>query len=110
MKKLSDRVEALVGPNAAIFEEAFWAVNPNYADIRGFRELLDAGAFLDAAMSLVAASDGTVGELWKVGAWDDNGVYAPHIRATAWVYGAPRVYAATPALALCAAALRARGL
>lgn len=63
---------------------------------------------LDAAMTLVPEGRNAGGELFKVEAWDGNGVHAPNVRASAWVPGAARVYAATPALALTAAALRSR--
>lgn len=65
-------------------------------------------ASIDAAMTLIAPGKDACGVLWNVEAWDGPGVHAPHVSATAWVCGAPRVYAATPALALCAASLRAR--
>jgi hypothetical protein len=64
---------------------------------------------LDAAMTLVPAGADSAGECFRLEHWNSNGVHAPHIRASAWVAGAPRVQAATPALALCIAALRARG-
>lgn len=66
-------------------------------------------ASIDAAIQLVPEGIGDgITALWNVEVWADNGVYPEHVRATAWVYGAARTYAATPALALTAAALRAR--
>ena len=65
-------------------------------------------ASLDAAMTLVPEGPSATGERFSVEHWDASGVHASHVRASAWVSGAPRVYAATPALALTAAALRAR--
>lgn len=64
-------------------------------------------ASLDAAMTLVPERADSGGERYRLEQWNANGVHAPHVRASAWVAGARRVYAATPALALCAAALRA---
>jgi hypothetical protein len=63
---------------------------------------------LDAAMTLVEQPPEDLGEYVSLSLWDSSGVYPEHVRATAWVRGAARVYAATPALAICAAALRAR--
>ena len=63
---------------------------------------------LDAAMTLVPENPYNTGERFQVESWATNGVHPEHVRATAWVSGARRVYAATPALALVAAALRAR--
>lgn len=60
-------------------------------------------ASIDAALTLVPE-----GALWSVEPWDTNGVYPAHVRASAWVLGAPRGYAATPAIALCIAALRVK--
>jgi hypothetical protein len=58
-------------------------------------------ASLDSAMTLVPE-----GSAWRVVTWPKN-TEGP--KAGALVEGAPDVLAATPALALCAAALRARG-
>jgi hypothetical protein len=65
-------------------------------------------ASLDAAMTLIPSEANSAGEVWRAESYSDPGVIAPHVRASAWVSGAARVYAATPALALTAAALRAR--
>lgn len=65
-------------------------------------------ASLDAAMSLVPEPDDDPGEKFRLEAYNDPGVLPEHVRASAWVPGAPRVYAATPALALTAASLRSR--
>lgn len=62
-------------------------------------------ASIDAALTLVPD-----GALWSAETWDTNGIYPKHVRASVWVQGAPRCYAATPALALAAAALKARGV
>ncbi len=64
-------------------------------------------ASIDSAMMLVP-SPRIEGEYVSIGVWTGPGVHAPHVRARAWVSGSERVLAATPALALCAAALRAR--
>ena len=64
-------------------------------------------ASLDAAMSLVPSGCSE----WNVEGWSAPGAIQPaHVRATAWVSGAARVYAATPALALTASCLRARAM
>jgi hypothetical protein len=65
-------------------------------------------ASLDSAMALVPDSADAAGERFRLEHWNSHGVHVPHVRASAWVAGAHRVYAATPALALTAAALRAR--
>jgi hypothetical protein len=67
-------------------------------------------ASLDAALTLVPEGIVPGGVEWSVEAWNSNGVHAEHVRASAWVCGAARTYAATPALALASAALSARGL
>lgn len=65
-------------------------------------------ASLDAAMTLVPEG----GEWNAAGGWTSGCLpssRAKAVKATAWVWGAERgVFAATPALALTAAALRAR--
>lgn len=63
---------------------------------------------LDAALTLVPEEADAAGERFRLEAYTSPGVLAPHVRASAWVAGAARVYAASPALALTAAALRAR--
>lgn len=74
-----------------------------------FERKIDAGAYLDAAMMLVPEGKASGGVKFNVEVWENSGVHAPHVRATAWVAGAERCYAATPALALCAAIARAGG-
>lgn len=65
-------------------------------------------ASLDAAVMLVPDSTGDAGEHYRLEAYNSSGVLAAHVRASAWVPGAKRAFAATPTLALTAAALRAR--
>ncbi len=65
-------------------------------------------ASIDAAMTLVPDPGEQFSTITSVELWGDNGVYPEHVRASAWVIGARRCYAAAPALALCAAAIRAR--
>lgn len=62
---------------------------------------------IDHAMGLVPESDSACGERFRLEAYLTNGVLAEHVRASAWVPGSERVFAATPALALTAASLRA---
>lgn len=61
-------------------------------------------ASLDAAMTLVPEGSSE----WNVEGWGSPSAVHDGRLSTAWVSGARRVYAATPALALCAAALKAR--
>jgi hypothetical protein len=72
-----------------------------------FIRYIYAEAYLDAAMMLVpdGAHQIVGGVRFSVECWAERGscVHPPHVRATAWVPGAERTYAATPALALCAA-------
>lgn len=65
-------------------------------------------ASLDAAMKLIPDSADAAGERFRLEAYNSPGILAPHVRASAWVAGAPRCYAANEALALCAASLTAR--
>ena len=58
---------------------------------------------IDAALTL--RPDGA---LYAIETYDSNGIYPEHVRASAWVQGAARAFAATPALAICIAALKAR--
>lgn len=60
-------------------------------------------ASIDAALTLRPDS-----ALYAIETYDSNGVYPEHVRASAWVQGAARAFAATPALAICIAALKAR--
>lgn len=64
---------------------------------------------IDAALTLVPESKNTM-DVFSLELWTGAGIYEPHVRASAWVPGAPRVFAATSALALTAAALKARAL
>ena len=88
---LARRVSELQGPDRGIDGEIHFAITngvgcgyigsgPRYT------------ASLDAAMALVAD-----GKLISLETYDDNGVYPEHVRASAWVQGAPRQFAATPA-------------
>ena len=80
------------------------------ANVTRFTQLIDAEAYLDAAMMLVPEGAHQIvgGVRFSVECWAERGSYVhpPHVRATAWVPGAERTYAATPALALCAAIAR----
>ena len=79
------------------------------ADYDGYIKPPAYTASLDAAMMLVPKPANEYENVFSLELWGSNGVYPAHVRASAWVYGAPRVYAATPALALTAASLRAHG-
>lgn len=109
LQSLAERIEQAEGPSGALFEEAFWAVHPNYADIRSFRVLLDAKAWLDAAMTLVPNWFGGFQWAWFVTSCGEDD--QPQACVTAPPENGSADYvanAATPALALCAAALRAK--
>lgn len=99
---LAGRAEQATGPDDALFEAAFWACNPNYADIRAFRAFLDAGAWLDAAMSLVPPylTPTIIGHDREVRLYNGVGL---KVRGDDY-----ESHASTLALALVAAALRAR--
>lgn len=127
MRDLIERIEAAEGPSRELDAEIAVTVlgmdregsmffgkdedfvfERDYYSIEGSaRELPAYTASLDAAMTLVPEPV-IEGEHVSIGVWTGPGVHAPHVRATAWVSGAERVLAATPALALCAAALRTR--
>lgn len=123
MTDLATRIEQATGPDRELFLEAFYETHGSalqgnialpyqeYAAAFGrFIELIDAEAYLDAAMSLVP--EGRPSK--QIGTTDDGVGYAAlagndmHMMAEDpdefWV----EATAATPALALCAAALRAR--
>lgn len=129
LMELASRVEAGEGPDREAFEEAYTAIHGmswqaaayHHGSLGGepdrakqeaafrFGELVRVRAWLDAAATLVPPGDDATGELYRLEAYSTNGVLVPtHVRASAWVPGAPRAYAATPAMALTAACLRAR--
>lgn len=134
---LADRVEAMAGPDretdkrikAAIYGGAVWK-SPFNGEWCLYREWSDDPkkgrvferphsishdawtndnytASLDAAMTLVPDRDTVVDEKLRLEVYTKPGVLPDHVRASAWVPGAARVYAATPAVALAAACLRA---
>lgn len=123
---LAAKVEALTGPDREL-GAAVMMLAGGYRDIFGDRNLFDRGndgywtlegegeypalpdptASLDAAMTLVPEARFSE-EDFRIERWNSSGVHPEHVRASAWVAGAPRVYAATPALALTAASLKAR--
>ena len=96
---LADRAEKATGSSFELFAEAFEAIHGGRAALgpiwSQFCSLLDAEAWLDAAMSLVPEGD----------------LHLEIKRGKVWAFvGSPirAATAATPALALCAASLRAR--
>lgn len=118
MNDLIERIETASGPDRALDHEIYEylgspVVRMVSATTHG-TDLVNWAPFytasVDAALTLVPEGRGrdSGGTLWNVEAWDGPGVHARHVEATAWVCGAPRVHAATPALALCAAALKSR--
>jgi|TARA_R100000501_G_C2620038_1_gene113312 hypothetical protein len=103
--KLAERIEALEGDERIWFIRAYEAVHGTECidpkAWRRFEDLVNAGAFLDAAMTLVPE-----GWNWLVGTDAGVGFQSALLR-----HGeeAPiEAIAATPALALCAAAIRAQ--
>ena len=60
-------------------------------------------ASIDAALTLVPE-----GVEVSIERYTDKGIRAQRDLASAWVFGAPRAYASTPAIALCIAALSAK--
>lgn len=128
--KLAERVEAATGPDRELDCAIMQAVNPDFQPIPGGSGFYDPAlinalsaqkyitkgtyvtprytASIDAAMQLVPEGDDVSGEIFRLETYNKSGVLADHVRASAWVPGAPRAFAATPALAICAAALRAK--
>lgn len=109
-QELIARIEAARGPDRGLDCRIWCAVERQNFDVcqqvvPNFGEWLAPSytASIDAALTLVPD-----GKLFAVETYDNAGVYPVHVRASAWVQGAPRCFAATPALALCAAALKAR--
>lgn len=102
------RVEAAEGPSFSLFAEAFEAMHGGRSALgrkwSEFCALIEAEAWLDAAMTLVpvgfhaSINIGRVNIVVLTGESDDPMSAPPDYEATA----------ATPALALCAAALKAR--
>lgn len=101
---LAERCEKAEGPDREL-DEAIMDAREQWS---GDYIWLDYTRSLDAAMTLVPENADAAGERYRLEGYNSPGVLAPHVRASAWVAGAARCYAATPALALCAAALRAR--
>jgi hypothetical protein len=116
--ELAGRVEAATEPSFAIFEKAFFACNPGpsafgcsgyhnealetqNAAIKRFKKFVDAEAWLDAAMMLVPE-----GCEWTMGAGGKSPAIVT-ISAGGEIKDAVHGFAATPALALTAASLRA---
>lgn len=118
---LAECVEKAEGPSHDLFEQAFYLSFPgHYMPGRSgygpnrwetFKRFLDAGAYLDAAMTLVPELPGYRLFRYKIGKDGETG--SPY---SEWIWGNDETrhviqamgIAATPALALTAAALRAR--
>lgn len=121
-KASSPELDAQICAAARVVASKDWQWAYNYPDWEGRadgRVYLEKGgpsfsapsytSSIDAAMTLVPDGVGdSISEEIKVELWGSHGVYPPHVRASAWVMGARRTYAATMPLALCAAALRRR--
>lgn len=107
---LREAFEAIHGPKPERVHGGSAEMTAYLYKFNPFYSLITHYGFLDAAMTLVPEDAGkdVAGERFRLESWASNGVHALHVRASAWVAGAKRVYAATPALALCAASLRAR--
>ena len=117
---LANRVEACREPNRQIDVEIAIALgkNPQYIDLEKLKDPAEEKLrdlyikrytkSIDAAEELVPDSPHS-SEMYNVERWNESSfsVYAKHIKATAWVPGAARVFAANPAIALSTAAIRA---
>lgn len=105
-QKLSARVEALEGPDRSIDAQIYFAIT-NGVGCGMTQDAPRYTASLDAAMALVPEGYG-----WRL--WVPNSTALASISVTMWgngrSYAPHETTAATPALALCAAALKARGL
>lgn len=116
LEALAVRCEQATGPDRALDKDIREALGQPVMDEHGtmvewrpdFYAAPAYTASLDAAMTLVPEGADAAGERFKVEGWNEQTVHPPHVKASAWVAGAKRAYAATPALALCAAALRAQ--
>ncbi len=129
MLALADRCEAATGPDRAIDFDIFRAIHPEYAGPEwkefggGLRHINDSSdmrclppphmtparwtASIDATLSLVPD-----GWKWALHSADDKApptaYCVPDMGRLPWPDWVTDILAATPALALCAAALRAR--
>lgn len=126
---LIERIESADGPDRNLFAEAHLALNPEpvgeQAPIQTdnwrawsngrykFGQLLAAGAFLDAALTLVPDSDDRTAVFWQIGNDGAGGNPADFLaRVLVCTDLTSREYkavSATPALAVSAAALKAGG-
>ncbi|WP_116970797.1 hypothetical protein [Blastomonas sp. UPD001] len=106
-EELAARIERAEGPDRAldclVHEVIGNVVDHVYAEMHSAEETPFYTASIDAAMQLVPPD-----REWSIEGYTCSGVRPDHVRASAWVLGSPRVFAATPAIALCAAAIRAR--
>ena len=114
--ELAAKVEALDGPDREVDLDIWWQCKANRGSAKqpmpeDYRQsnlrMNDAPRYtasLDAAMTLVPE-----GRQLSMETYDHNGIYPAHVRASAWVQGAERCFAANLALALVAAALRVKG-
>lgn len=105
IEKLSERVERLDWPSFTIEQEIGRLINPQATRLSVFPAYT---ASLDAAMSLVPE-----GCLWTMDSWSARGwsagIWRPRTRS--WLINTDRDrQSPTPAIALCAAALKSRGL
>lgn len=104
-EKLSERVERLEGPSFTIEQEIGRLINPQATRLSVFPAYT---ASLDAAMSLVPE-----GYSWRVSAAQLGAVGTvihPECEDLDDPYTSFTAGGATPAIALCAAALKSRGL
>ena len=130
MRDLIERIEAATGPDRELFEEAFAVAfgpepeskydgrawkrgEPDFAPEWSayierrcrYLQLVDAEAWLDAAMALVPEGCDRADHVWP----DNEGRFCTYLWAQRKRHQVvARARAATPPLALCAAALRAR--
>lgn len=114
---ISDRIEAMTKPCRDMdLEIAKICFTPEEAKSLGWCHSLSQlrnglgicpnfTSSIDAAVSVIDITDDIV---WSAEEWANSGVHAEHIRASVWVFGAPRVLAASVPIGICAAAMRAR--
>lgn len=107
--ELAERVENATGPSFALFADAFEAIYGGRSSLgekwSAFCALCEAEAWLDAALTLVP--EGCSFDLSK-DHYRDGGKWVCTTGPDDHYHTNGRGMAATPALALCAAALRAR--
>ena len=102
MTDLASRIEAMAEPTTDIFEEAWDATQTDYSDFGCFLAMLDAEAWTSAAEMLVPSGLAFTMQSYVDHCWSHIWHNRPGLDG-----GPFQGYAATPALALIAACVRA---